>query len=137
MLLLATSCGGSARVSFRATDTTFQPRPGGKPSVYLRASEVPNTPMRSVGIIAVTVPESSGISGASNAAAAKGQELGCAMLIEHSVFESTAGRGALSFGARVYFAHGPSGHGGGPQRPSSGSLTAEFDCVFAAEPPRA
>lgn len=83
-------CSGSIRATFQSTDPTFRPSPGPPPRIYLESNlhEVPETGFRSVGLIEVTVPESSGIQRMLDVAAKKGQELGCWILIEHSAFTS-------------------------------------------------
>ena len=97
--------------------------------------EVPTSGIRSVGIIEVTVPESSGIQRTLDVAAKKGQELGCWILVEHSAFMNLESKASSRFGAVVVLVHG-GGHtaGGSPggNASSGGTLTAEFDCVLPA-----
>ncbi len=133
--VVVAACSSGIRSSFLATDPSFTPSPGATPMVYLDPSEVPRIPLRSVGIIEVTVPGSSGVSGAVEAAAAKGREIGCAMLVEHSVFDEVVSRArGGGHGATFVFAHG-----GGPEpahhesSSDDGTLTAEFDCVVRAD----
>lgn len=88
--------------------------------------------MRSVGLVEVTVPESSGIKGASDAAVRKGQEVGCQLLIEHAAFEELGGRTGqviLADHTSVILVHGAAPHVGAAPHPRA-SLTAQFDCVI-------
>lgn len=124
--------GNSVRAVFHPTDPAFRGAPASAPpKAYLERdiAEVPRTRMRSVGLIKVTVPESSGIERAVELAVEKGRELGCWIIVEHAAFVSLQSSAALSFGARVYLTHG----GGGGDSRSSDAVTAEFDCVLQAE----
>lgn len=96
--------------------------------------EVPTSGIRSVGLIEVTVPESSGIQRTLDVAAKKGQELGCWILVEHSAFMNLESKASSRFGAVVILAHGGHDAGGssGGNESSGGTLTAEFDCVLPA-----
>lgn len=109
--------------------------------MYIEANigDVPKVPMRSVGLITVTVPESSGIKSAIDVAVAKGRELGCWILIEHSAFEALQSQAGLIGGAHIFLAHGGGDGGGGhgQQSASSGTLSAEFDCVLQRGEPAA
>ncbi len=131
-------CSASTRSVFRPTDPTFTPRPGPTPPVYLQQNigDVPKEPMRSVGLIEVTVPGSSGIKRAIEVATAKGRELGCWILIEHSAFATVQSSASLDHGATIVLAHGSGPHIGGPVAPE-GKVTARFDCVVAAREARA
>lgn len=97
--------------------------------------EVPKSGIRSVGLIEVTVPESSGMQRALDVAAKKGQELGCWILVEHSAFATIESGAATRFGAAVILAHG-GGHNAGASshsgESSGGTLSAEFDCILPA-----
>ena len=106
------SCHGGARATFHLSDPRFRPTPGATPRVYLPAdlAGVPRVPMRSVGLIEVTVPERGGIAAAAEAAAAKGRELGCWIVVEHGAFARLPARASLAHGARVLLAHGTVGH---------------------------
>ena len=130
------SCSGSSiRAAFHPTDPSFRGTPGPAPRAYLEneIDAVPKVSMRSVGLIEVTVPASSGIRRTVEAAVEKGRELGCWILVEHSAFATLQSSSSLAFGARIYLAHGGGGHGpstsGDGASASDGTLTAEFDCV--------
>lgn len=130
-------CGVSTRSVFHPTDRSFRPAPGSKPAVYLSIDDVPKLGMRSVGLIEVTVPESSGIKGAIDVASKKGSELGCWILIEESIFATVQMRASLDHGVTLQLAHGgggtdPGGQGHGASGASGGKLTAEFHCVVQA-----
>lgn len=140
---LVACSGSSVRAVFHPSDPSFRATPGTLPRAYLEneLDAVPRVPMRSVGLIEVTVPASSGMHRVVEAAAEKGRELGCWILVERSAFATLQSSAALSFGARAYLAHGGGG-GHGPVPPtgaqaSDGSITAEFDCVMQAPPPSA
>jgi len=127
-------CSGSVRSVFHPSDPAFRPTPGPIPRVYLEIdlADVPKMGMRSVGLLEVTVPKSSGIKRAIDVAAEKARDLGCWILIEHSAFQSVEPRASLDHGAIVALAHGGVGHiGRGPS--PKGSLTAEFDCIVRAD----
>lgn len=140
--LLACS-GASVQTAFHPSDPSFRGAPGPAPRAYLEneLDGVPKVRMRSVGLIEVTVPASSGIHRAVEAAVVKGRELGCWILVEHSAFATLQSGASLPFGARIYLAHGGGGHS--PSAPaagaqaSDGTVTAEFDCVLQAEITRA
>lgn len=140
-IISALGCSASSRSSFQPTDPTFKPKAGPAPRVYLEANiaDVPNVPMRTVGVISVTVPESSGIKSAIDVAVAKGQELGCWILVEHSAFEALPSHSQLTGGARIFLAHGGGGGdtGHAQENTSGGSVTAEFDCVLQRGEPTA
>jgi len=135
--------GGSIRAAFHATDPSFRGAPGPAPKAFLESEieAVPKVRMRSVGLIEVTVPASSGIRRAIEVAVDKGREVGCWILIEHAAFATVQSRASLSFGARVFLAHGGGGHDPAPSsggaQASDGTLTAEFDCVMQADVERA
>lgn len=76
------ACAHSGHITFQSTDSSFHPRSrASAPDVYRRRDSVPHVALRSVGIIEVSGSE------ASARAAAKGQELGCWALIEHSIYD--------------------------------------------------
>lgn len=129
-------CSRSTRSVFRPSDPAFTPRAGAIPTVYLRRNieDVPKQGMRSVGLIEVTVPTGSGIDGAMEAAAKKGSELGCWILIEHAAFAEMQSRASLDHGATVILAHGAGPHIG---RPPSPGQRMEFDCVVQTNSVRA
>ncbi len=133
---LSVGCGPSTRAVFHPSDPGFVPKPGANPPVYLERNlaEVPHQPMRSVGLIEVTVPETSGIDRAIEVAAEKGRDLGCWILIEHAAFASVRSRASLEHDASVILAHG----GADMHRPvmAPGKLTAKFDCVLPASAAR-
>lgn len=142
---LLACAGSSVRAVFHPSDPSFRATPGALPRAYLEneLDAVPRVPMRSVGLIEVTVPASSGMRRVVEAAAEKGRQLGCWILVEHSAFATLQSSAALPFGARAYLAHGGGGGGGhGPvaasgAQASDGAITGEFDCVMQAPPPRA
>lgn len=123
-------CSGGVRSVFHPSDPAFRPTPGPMPRVYLEIdlADVPKVGMRSVGLIEVRVPKSSGIERAIDVAAEKGRELGCWILIEHSTFARVEPRASLDHGAIVTLAHGGVGHVGRSPSPRA-SVTAEFDCI--------
>lgn len=129
-------CGASTRATFHASDPNFRQRPGPAPRAYLEADvdKIPRVPMRSVGIIEVVVPNSSVTARGVQAAIEKGRDLGCWIVVEHSVFVVARSRASLDFGARIYLAHGPAPHiSGAPRR----SAKIEFDCVVQGDDSRA
>ncbi len=81
--------------------------------------------MRSVGLIRINLPESSGRKRVLELAVEKGRELGCWVLVEHSAFTSL--NAELEDGARIFLAHA-GGHEAAP-----GALQAEFDCVLSTQ----
>lgn len=130
------ACGGGITTSFRAIDPTFEARRSTQtPRVYLYRADVPEVPLRSVGLIVVSARASDGIDATIRAAAAKGQELGCWAVVDHDVFATMgSGSGALRRGP-YHVAHG--GHSGGEELqpvPVSRPTTTEFDCVVLAAP---
>lgn len=132
----------SVRSVFHPTDPRYVPARGARPRVYLESNlaEVPKAGFRSVGLIEVTVPESSGTQRAIEVAADKGGELGCWILIERSAFEALGPRTSLDHGATIYLAHGGGGGGGdthGPANSSEGRLSAEFHCMLQGDAPPA
>jgi hypothetical protein len=134
--LALAGCSASVRVAFHPTDISFTPTPrDSEPNVYLARNEVPQVTLRSVGIIEITAP----LSEASKAAAAKGKELGCWALIEHSVFDRMQSgsqmpretRSSRPAEANVLVAHGGIDHvRGDPTRRAKHSLVTQFDCVM-------
>lgn len=130
-------CASATRSAFHQSDPSFRPSRGSAPRVYLERDldQVPPGALKSVGLVEVTVPESSGIARAIELAAEKGREVGCWILVEHEAFAALQttrqSRVELSHGAIIMLAHG--GGGGGGDAPSSeGMLTVEFDCVIEA-----
>ena len=124
-LLVLLGCSGTP-ATFRPTDPSFRPSPGPLPRVYLEANadEFPREGVRSVGLIQVKAPEGTGMKRLIELAAKKGRELGCWIVVEHSVFERL--KTALDHGARALPTHGPVPHIGAV---SPGTVRAEFDCV--------
>jgi hypothetical protein len=130
-LLLTAGCARGVRTSFHPTDPSFTPRATSRPRVYLHAADVPREALRSVGIIEVTVPDRSWHQRAVDAAAVKGQAIGCVMLVEHDAFAALGRRATLAHGAVVILAHGTAGNiRGGPK---ISSLTVEFHCLIRDE----
>jgi len=126
-------CAGTTRSVFHPTDPTFAPRTGPMPRVYLHRNlaNVPASGMRSVGLIAVTVRESSGIERAIEVATDKGSELGCWILIEHSAFEAIKPHASIAHGATVILIHGSlGGLPGSLNVNSSSGKTTVFDCIM-------
>ncbi len=123
------ACGGDrARVAFHPTDTSFRAAPGPAPRVYLAADvgEVPPVKLRSVGLIEVAVPVSKGMSRAVELAVERGRQLGCWILVEHSIFATVQSRAVVGFGGTIYLTHG----GAHFTKTAGPSLTrTEFDCV--------
>ncbi len=139
-VLVVAACGGSVRTVFHPTDASFRPTPGSAPPVYLMVNrhDLPAVGMRSVGRIEVTVPSSSGIQGAIEAAEREGARLGCWILVEHAVFEAREPSARLEHGGAAFLAHGgggrhsePERHGAGPSQ--DGSQVHEFHCVLKVE----
>ena len=127
VVALVLGCAPAVHSVFHATDASYVPKPGPTPRVYLEAKHVdfPRSQLRSVGIIEVTVPKKHGMERAIELAAAKGRELGCWLVIEHSTFEKLAV--SLAFDARVSLAHGPPSAAPAARVPAK--LTAEFYCI--------
>jgi len=140
--VVALGCGPYVESAFRPSDRTFTPRRGRTPPVYLYySSEVPTVRMRSVGIVAVSVPARSGLDGVIHAAAAKGRDVGCWALVEESLFAQLASRALTSqVGALPILVHG--GGFNGPRRVSippprdRSVVAAEFECAFRHDGPR-
>lgn len=129
----ALGCSSDVKSAFHASDPSFRPMPGTRPAVYLddNVLDLPRLPMHSVGVIEVTVPERSGIRAAADAARAKGDELGCWIVVEHAAFARIQARSALDYGARVFLAHGTGGHVHTVMAPRGGRRqTVQFDCVL-------
>lgn len=122
------ACSGSPRSVFRSSDPAFTPRVGERPVVYLQDNivDVPKQRMRSVGLIEVTMPNGTGIDRAVEAAAKKGSELGCWIVVEHTAFASLESRASLAYGATVILAHGAPHVG---RTASLKQRIAQFDCV--------
>ncbi len=140
MVAMLLGCQWGVRSAFHRTDPGFQPATGATPPVYLYAADVPTVAWRSVGLIDSTVPAKCGIRGAMNAAAAKGREVGCRALVEHTAFARMKLhrlRRAAFEAADITFVHQtnfartvpvP------PPPPSSGdSITIRFDCAVLAD----
>lgn len=138
--LVLAGCSASVRVAFRATDASFRPSArASKPNVYLQRDEVPQVALRSVGIIEVTAAASEGAE-VTIKAAAKGKELGCWALVDHSVFEGMRGspmqRGRQSSGfdgTNALLAHAGLAHGGAKMSKPVRPLVTQFDCVLKEE----
>ena len=92
--LLAIGCSVGTHSAFHQTQPRFSPRPGRAPRVYLHLAEVPDLPLRSVGVIWVSVPAGHGIKGVAEAAAARGRTVGCWALVERSIFSRLRSRQA-------------------------------------------
>jgi len=130
-------CGGpTTNIAFQQSDPAFRPAPGAKPRVYLEGdeAEIPKVPMRSVGLVVLSVPEGSGIAGGLELARQKGQQLGCWILVEHSVFvslHSAQSRVELAYGATIVLVHATGGGVGHAKEPKTeGQISAELDCVL-------
>lgn len=139
------ACGPGVETAFRRTDASFTPRMGRTPEVYLYSIEMPAARMRSVGVVAVSVPARSGIEGVVRAAAAKGREIGCWALVEQALFarmSARAGAGGLHGAAPIPI------HRGGlpafrfthqrvviPPPPDRSVVAARFECVFRHDGP--
>lgn len=133
-------CSGMS-ASFHQTDDTFLPVPIaiGSPAVYFFPKEVPAAPMRSVGIITVVAPAATGSRELARLVAAKGKEVGCWALVEHSVFLLMQSRSTLwDVGptAKIVLVHGGGGGaGGGHPYESAGESEKKstFDCLIKDE----
>lgn len=126
-------CSATTRSVFHPSDPAFTPRAGQMPAVYLQRNieTVPMQRMRSVGLIQVTVAHGKGIDRAVDAAAKKGSELGCWIVIEHSAFVSLESRASLDHGAAITLAHGPAPHISRLPTPERGRIM-QFDCIVKA-----
>ncbi len=138
---ISVACSAGIKSSFKPTDTSFVAAPGTSPPVYLYPADVPKLAWRSVGIIEVTIPGSSSLTDTIKAAAAKGKQVGCAALIEHSVFAhmKTESWYGGPDGARLRLVHG-GGASSSPQAAPSKSAsrpaeTTRFDCVLKPKAP--
>ena len=98
--LLVIGCSVGTHSEFRQTQARFSPRPGRSPRVYLYLAEVPDLPLRSVGVIWVSVPARHGIKGVAEAAADRGRRVGCWALVERSIFSRLRSRQAGARGIR-------------------------------------
>lgn len=138
--VLASGCGPGVHSAFRPTDRTFTPRRGQTPRVYLYSAEVPTVRMRTVGVVAVSVPARKGVEGVIDAAASKGREVGCWALVEESLFARLASRAAMSDPrAAVVLVHQSSWFMSQkvfipPPRDRS-VVAAHFECVFRHDGP--
>ena len=129
----ALGCAAPVRARFEATDPTFRAMAGPRPRVYVDSNldGMSATGLRSVGLITVRVPRSSGIQRVLELAADKGQELGCWIVVEHDAF-SRLPRATLGDRVEIHLAHGP-----GPHVKSSIDvrvLEGRFDCVVRSAP---
>lgn len=130
--------------SFHQTDPSFQPTPvsagGDSPAVYLNEKDVPKVAIRSVGIITIVAWPGISTEELRQKAAAKGKELGCWAVVEHSAFVMLhLHTSALDKpGATVILVHDGGGHGGGGGGGSGGGGSGggsgsrsdrRFDCV--------
>jgi hypothetical protein len=113
-------------VTFRPTDPSFAARPGDTPRVVVDREQLPHRPLHSVGIIEVSAGTAAR---AGELAAAKGRDLGCWVIVEHSVFVEASS--ALAFGARTMLAHGSAPHAS-EARPRR--TVVRFDCVLIGVP---
>lgn len=128
-------CSPDVKSAFHASDPSFRPAPGTRPLVYLddHLPDLPRRPMHSVGIIEVSLPERTGGSAAAEVARAKGDELGCWIVVEHAAFTRMQASAALDHGAQVLLVHGTGGHVHGVVVPRGGRRqTVQFDCVLKA-----
>lgn len=123
--LLLCSCGGVARVAFAQTDATYTPKPGPVPRIYLAGEPVPAVAMKSVGVITVKHESSDN---ARAAAAEKGRQLGCFILVERTGRPLADLDRSPGDGVVIHHAHGaaPSTHG--VPHPNTHSMS--FDCVI-------
>jgi hypothetical protein len=96
--------------------------------------------MRTVGIVAVSVPARRGVEGVIHVAANKGREIGCWALVEESLYARLASRATMSDpGAAATLVHRSSWSLGQrvsipPPRDRS-VVVAEFECVFRHDGP--
>lgn len=127
VVLALVACAGSTRAVFIPSDSSFKPSPGASPALYLDddIDDVPNAPMRSVGVIEVRI-NSGDESRSAELAITKGREIGCWILVERSAFERLRERARLEHGAIVILAHGPGPHIAGAPRPK---VTTVFHCI--------
>lgn len=131
-------CAG-IHVSFHQTDPSFQPVPvppsGDLPIVYMNEKDVPPVAIRSVGIISVDDVVGMSLSEIGKKAAAKGGELGCWAVVEHSAFLMLQRQGLSWLSApsgSVILVHGEGGggaSGSGGHTGWSEPRTRKFDCV--------
>lgn len=139
-VLLVMGLLGCSRItiSFHPTDHSFQALPASEhsPVVYLDPGNVPSVPMRSVGLITIVGPWDFSDRELVQAAAAKGKELGCWAVIEHTVYLRLLHKHSFWDGegtTLVIPVHGGGGGGGG--QGSYGSVggpprrKTSFDCV--------
>jgi hypothetical protein len=127
VLLVTAACVTSKRVAFHPSDPAFTPAPGPSPAAYTSENidQVPNVPMRSVGIIEVSV-RSDQLERAIELAVAKGRELGCWAVIEHDAFARRASQVWLDSDVAIIRVHGMPPHADhkGPR-----TRILNFDCV--------
>jgi len=139
--LVLAGCSASVRVAFRTTDASFRPSPrASEPKVYLQRDEVPQVALRSVGIIEVTAAASESAE-VTIKASAKGKELGCWALVDHSLFDemqrgsqTRGGTQSSGFsGTNALLAHGGMDHGRVQVSKPANPLVTLFDCVMKVE----
>ena len=70
---------------------------------------------------------------ATEVASAKGDEIGCWILVEHSAFARIQARASLDHGAYVLLAHGTGSMHAPIVRPGGRPRTLQFDCVLKAD----
>lgn len=132
--LALVACTPGARVVFEATDPQFRATPGPEPRVYFEselgsAEQLPRGELRSVGVISVV--SNGNLEHAGRLAAAKGRELGCAMVIESTAFARLGTRAVIGDGFVVTLAHGPP-HA--PAHRTPANRRVRFHCVVRDAP---
>lgn len=147
LTITTAGCSG-VQISFRRTDPSFVASPlegAVTPRVYFFAEDVPKVPLRSVGIVEVSVPggHRDEMKAFTDGAVAKGKELGCWALVRHTVYERIQKQARAwserHYGVRLVHGSGSSGGGGGSSYGHAephGELprrTESFDCVVRRE----
>lgn len=129
--LALVACTPGARVAFEATDPQFRAMPGPEPRVYFESEldHLPRGELRSVGVISVV--SNGNLEHAGRLAAAKGRELGCAMVIEYAAFARMGTRAVIGDGFVVTLAHGPP-HA--PAHRTPANRRVRFHCVVRDDP---
>lgn len=137
-LLLLFGCTGT-NSSFHQTDPSFRPAPvsagGDSPVVYLNEKDVPKIAIRSVGVVTVAAWPGISTEELRQKAAAKGRELGCWAVIEHSAFlmlrlhPSAWTSESEATLILVHDGHDGGGGGGGDGGRSGSPSDWRFDCV--------